>query len=216
MAIKFEGFSMKRLILIGFLILSKTAYAETFEKAFVTAAHERTTHKVRYDGRYISIKYPNGDVPPNIGVCTDVIIRAYRALGADLQKLVHEDMINNFSLYPSKKIWGLSKTDRNIDHRRVPNLQTFFSRFGQSKNISKTSSDYYPGDLVTWVLPGNLPHIGIIAGQFDLDSGNPLVIHNIGRGPELSDILFSYPITGHYKYVPDKFMPDKNKRQSNQ
>lgn len=144
----------------------------------------------------------NGDVPANIGVCTDVVIRAYRSLGVDLQVLVHEDMAANFAAYPSKRIWGLSSTDRNIDHRRVPNLQTFFARHGQSLPVSQTSSDYLPGDLVTWMLPGNLPHIGIVTDNLALSSGNPKVVHNIGAGPQLEDMLFDYRITGHYRYEP--------------
>jgi uncharacterized protein YijF (DUF1287 family) len=196
---------MKYLILISFIQLVHVAQATTFESELVSAAHARTLHQVRYDGRYISIKYPNGDVPAHIGVCTDVIIRAYRVLGVDLQKLVHEDMLANFVLYPSNRIWGLTKTDTNIDHRRVPNLQTFFSRFGEPLAKSKKPVDYQPGDIVTWMLPGNLPHIGIVTEQFDTKSGNPLVIHNIGFGPEMSDMLFAYPITGHYKYIPKKY-----------
>ena len=168
----------------------------------VEAAIERTTHTVRYDGRYVAIDYPNGDVPPNIGVCTDVIIRSYRKLNIDLQRLVHEDMKQHFDLYPSRTIWGLTKTDRNIDHRRVPNLQVFFSRFGKALPISTQPSDYQPGDLVTWMLPGNLPHIGIVTDRIHGQSGNPLIAHNIGAGPQLQDMLFSYPITGHYRYLP--------------
>ena len=168
----------------------------------VEAAIERTTHTVRYDGRYVAIDYPNGDVPPNIGVCTDVIIRSYRKLNIDLQRLVHEDMKQHFDLYPSRTVWGLTKTDRNIDHRRLPNLQVFFSRFGKALPISAQPGDYQPGDLVTWMLPGNLPHIGIVTDRIHSQSGNPLIAHNIGAGPQLQDMLFSYPITGHYRYLP--------------
>lgn len=166
----------------------------------VKAARERTLHDVKYDGSYFSIIYPNGDVPSNLGVCTDVVIRSFRKVGIDLQKQVHEDMLKNFNLYPSKRIWGLNKPDKNIDHRRVPNLQVFFKRFGISLQITNKSGDYLPGDLVTWMLPGNLPHIGIIIDQRSNDKNRPLVAHNIGQGPKINDMLFDYPITGHYRY----------------
>lgn len=164
------------------------------------AAMDRTKHEVRYDGAYFSIPYPNGDVPSNIGVCTDVVIRSYRALGLDLQTLVHEDMLNNFSLYPSNRIWGLKSTDRNIDHRRVPNLQVYFSRHGKSLPITKEKLDYAPGDIVTWMLPRNSPHIGIVSDRVSNVTKNPLVVHNIGAGPKLEDMLFAFKITGHYRY----------------
>ncbi|PCJ37850.1 MAG: DUF1287 domain-containing protein, partial [Moraxellaceae bacterium] len=136
---------MKKVLPLALIFSFQFVGASTFENDLTNAAHERTTHQVNYDGRYISIQYPNGDVPDNIGVCTDLIIRSYRSLGSDLQKLVHEDMLVNFSLYPSKRIWRLSKTDKNIDHRRVPNLQVFFSRFGQVLTISKKIKDYHSG-----------------------------------------------------------------------
>ena len=139
--------------------------ADDFYIKIVEAAKERTEHFVVYNGSYRKIDYPNGDVPKNIGVCTDVVIRTYRALGIDLQALVYEDMRDNFSLYPSKRIWGLTKPDTNIDHRRVPNLQVFFERHGESHVISKTAADYQAGDIVTWVLPNNRPHIGIVTDE---------------------------------------------------
>ncbi|HED33298.1 MAG TPA: DUF1287 domain-containing protein [Gammaproteobacteria bacterium] len=166
----------------------------------VEAAKERTAHDVTYNGRYTAIEYPGGDVPSNIGVCTDLVIRSFRQLGIDLQKKVHEDMLNNFSLYPSEKIWGLKHTDSNIDHRRVPNLGVFFTRAGKRLTITQKPEDYLPGDLVTWMLTGNLPHIGIIIDKKSAHDGVPLVAHNIGNGPEISNILFSHPITGHYRY----------------
>ncbi len=184
------------------LLIPPSLLADTFESDLVTAATERTKHHITYDGSYHSIAYPNGDVPIDIGVCTDVIIRSYRAMGIDLQQLVHEDMKNNFQHYPSKRIWGLSSTDSNIDHRRVPNLQTFFKRHGKELAISSEAHDYSAGDLVTWMLPGNLPHIGIISDKINARTGNPLIIHNIGAGPKFGDMLFNYPITGHYKYIP--------------
>lgn len=189
----------KLLILLG-LVFFQGTFAQSFNKDFVAAAIERTTHRITYDGSYFSIKYPNGDVPKNIGVCTDVIIRSYRALGFDLQKLVHEDMRKNFSAYPSKRIWNMKSTDRNIDHRRVPNLQTYFTRYGKKLPVTTKAEDYVAGDIVTWMLPGNLPHI--VTDQKSDDSDALLVVHNIGSGPELEDMLFDYKITGHYRYEP--------------
>lgn len=177
--------------------------AEEFSTSLVAAAIDRTNVLVTYDGSYISIAYPGGDVPPNIGVCTDVIVRSYRALGIDLQRLVHEDMRVAFEDYPSEQYWGLSKPDTNIDHRRVPNLSVFFTRNGRSMTPSQDPGAYLPGDLVTWVLPGNLPHIGIVADVYADDSNVPLVVHNIGQGPKLEDVLFQFKITGHYRYPPD-------------
>jgi uncharacterized protein YijF (DUF1287 family) len=179
--------------------------ASEFNRDIVSSLIERTTHDVTYDGSYLSIPYPNGDVPPNIGVCTDVVIRAYRRLGTDLQKLVHEDMKSNFSLYPSKRIWGLSSTDKNIDHRRVQNLQVFFKRHGLTLRVSDNKFDYSVGDIVTWMLPGNLPHIGMVIDRVHPLTGNPMIVHNIGRGPKIDDMLFEYKITGHYRFVPSKY-----------
>lgn len=173
---------------------------ESFQEALAKAAIERTFHEVTYDGSYIDIQYPEGDVPPNIGVCSDVVIRSYRKLGVDLQVLVHEDMKKNFGAYPAARIWGQSKPDTNIDHRRVPNLQTFFSRHGTSLEVSLDPGDYLPGDLVTWLLPGNLPHIGIVSQKKSKDGKRPLIVHNIGAGPQLEDMLFTYEITGHYRF----------------
>lgn len=168
----------------------------------VKAALERTTFNITYDGSYHRIAYPNGDVPENIGVCTDVVIRSYRKIGIDLQKLVHEDMKHSFAQYPSKRIWGLKRPDSNIDHRRVPNLKIFFSRYGQTLKITNDPKSYKAGDIVTWMLPGNLPHIGIVTDQYNKTTHHPMVVHNIGLGPELEDMLFKYPITGHYRYLP--------------
>jgi len=193
---------MNKLIMAILLVLPTMAYSNNFTQNFVAAALDRTQHTVRYDGAYHRLDYPNGDVPANIGVCTDVVIRTYRALGTDLQTLVHKDMRDNFSLYPSKRIWGLTRTDRNIDHRRVPNLQVFFARHGTQLPISKEREDYKPGDIVTWMLPGNLPHIGIIVSESSDETETPLVVHNIGAGPKLGDMLFDYKITGHYRYEP--------------
>lgn len=173
------------------------------EQTLVAAALERTTHSIRYDGSYYRIAYPGGDVPADVGVCTDVIIRAYRTIGVDLQRLVHEDMAENFDAYPSNRIWGLEKPDTNIDHRRVPNLQVFFIRHGTEISVAENAETFFPGDIVTWMLPGNLPHIGIVTGQLDPATGNPLVVHNIGAGPKLENMLFSHELTGHYRYLPE-------------
>jgi uncharacterized protein YijF (DUF1287 family) len=183
------------------LLYSVCSYSSSsFADDLVNAANDRTTQNVRYDGAYHRIAYPNGDVPDNIGVCTDVIIRSYRALGIDLQKLVHEDMRDNFSAYPSTRIWGLIKPDSNIDHRRVPNLQTFFKRHGTMLPITNNADTYKAGDIVTWMLPGNLPHIGIVVDTYAVDNKTPLIVHNIGAGPQREDVLFRYKITGHYRY----------------
>ena len=191
--------------MIAFLALCPPAFADQASDEgplvwrLVTAAIDRTSHQVEYDGRYVSLEYPGGDVPTDIGVCTDVVIRSYREIGIDLQVLVHEDMKANFGDYPA--LWGLSGTDTNIDHRRVPNLQTFFSRNGESLAVSEDPVEYRPGDLVTWMLPGNLPHIGIVIDQRSPESDRLLIVHNIGNGPVAEDILLRYPITGHYRYL---------------
>lgn len=176
--------------------------ADSVGEKLSQAAMELTKNEETYDGSYYCIDYPNGDVPKNIGVCSDVVIRSYRALGTNLQQAVHEDIKENFHLYPHQN-WGAKKPDTNIDHRRVPNLQVFFTRYGKKLPVSKNSADYVVGDIVTWNLAskGNIPHIGIISGERS-PSGTPLIIHSIGRGTELSDILFEYKITGHYQYEP--------------
>jgi uncharacterized protein YijF (DUF1287 family) len=166
---------------------------------FVTAAIERTNHTVRYDPGYVRIPYPGGDVPADTGVCTDEIIRAYRAVGVDLQKEVHEDMAANFSAYPGKWKWALGHPDSNIDHRRVPNLMVFFGRKGESLPITAQAQDYSPGDLVTYDLGGNVPHIGIVVDRKG-SSGRYMIVHNIGQGPKMEDVLFDWKITGHYRY----------------
>lgn len=175
---------------------------ESLNQQLARYAYERTKENIQYNSQYFSIGYPNGDVPKQYGVCTDVVIRSLRKLNIDLQKLVHEDMQANFFSYPSKKIWGLTKTDKNIDHRRVPNLQVFLQRKGQSLPITDKAKDYLPGEIVTWNLASgkkNIPHIGIVS-QFKSKDGVPLVVHNIGQGVKLENILFSYTITGHYQY----------------
>lgn len=165
--------------------------------ALVEAARAQAQGPVVYDGAYRRIAYPLGDVPADRGVCTDVVIRAYRALGIDLQVRVHEDMRANFERYPG--LWGLNRPDRNIDHRRVPNLQTYLRRAGAELPASRDQAAFLPGDLVTWMLPGNLPHIGIVSDRRDPGSGDPLILHNIGAGVVEDSILFSFAITGHYR-----------------
>lgn len=188
----------------GFLIAQSeapaTASRDLFTKRLVAAAIERTHHSVRYDSAYVRIPYPGGDVPADTGVCTDEIIRTYRAVGIDLQKEVHEDMVKDFSAYPRNWHWLLARPDSNIDHRRVPNLMVFFSRKGDVLPQSLRAEDYAPGDLVTWDLGGGVPHIGILVDQRSPQSGRYLVVHNIGQGPKMEDVLFNWKITGHYRY----------------
>jgi uncharacterized protein len=182
------------------LLLALPAAAQDRGPCLVDAAREQIGVTVRYDSAYRSIPYPDGDVPMDRGVCTDVLIRAYRRLGIDLQVLVHEDMRSAWAAYP--KLWGHSRPDRNIDHRRVPNLATFFARHGEALPVDSRSRSYLAGDLVTWRLPSGVPHIGIVSGRTTL-SGTPLVLHNIGRGTVEENVLFRYTITGHYRYLPE-------------
>ncbi len=178
---------------------------QKFLQKLSTAAIERTDHAVRYDGSYVRIPYPGGDVPADTGVCTDEIIRSYRALRIDLQKEVHEDMLRNFAAYPNQRLWGLAHPDPNIDHRRVPNLMVFFDRKGETLAITSRDADYSPGDLVTWDLGGGVPHIGIVVDSKSPHSGHYLVVHNIGAGPKMEDVLFRWKITGHYRYFGPSF-----------
>lgn len=155
---------------------------------------------VFYDSDYRKIDYPMGDVPAYKGVCSDVIIRSYRGIDIDLQKLLHEDIKANFSAYPSKRMWGLNKPDTNIDHRRVPNLEVFFTRKGKVKPITKNAENYVPGDIVSWRLDNGRPHIGIVVNKKSGDNQRYLVMHNIGFGQVAEDVLFSWKITGHFTY----------------
>jgi len=173
---------------------------QAFLEKLSAAAIERTHHAVRYDPQYVRIPYPGGDVPAGTGVCSDEVIRAYRALGIDLQKEVHEDIVANFSAYPNQRRWLLAHPDSNIDHRRVPNLMVFFSRKGSSLPTTTRAEDYQPGELVTWDLGGGVPHIGIVVDRKSAASGRYMVVHNIGAGPKMEDVLFSWKITGHYRY----------------
>jgi uncharacterized protein YijF (DUF1287 family) len=161
------------------------------------AAIALTKDEIEYDPTYFTIPYPNGDVPKGKGVCTDVVIRAYRKMGIDLQKEVHEDMKKNFSKYP--KAWGLKTTDSNIDHRRVPNLETFFGRFGETLPTTDKIQDYKPGDIVTWMLPGRHTHIGLVVDK-KAPSGRYMIVHNIGSGQVMEDVIFEYTMRGHFRY----------------
>lgn len=170
----------------------------TFFEKLADSAYTLTFQKVTYDAAYFKIPYPNGDVPADKGVCTDVVIRAYRKVGIDLQKEVHEDMKANFSVYP--KIWGLSKPDPNIDHRRVPNLMKFFSRKGAELTITDKAEDYKPGDVVCWNLDGAKTHIGVVSNHQNKDKTRYMIVHNIGWGQEIEDCLFDFKIIGHYRF----------------
>ncbi|MGB0844684.1 MAG: DUF1287 domain-containing protein [Alphaproteobacteria bacterium] len=159
---------------------------------------------VSYDPAYVSLAFPNGDVDRSTGVCTDVVIRSLRdAHGLDLQSLVNRDMKRNFSTYP--KNWGLKRTDANIDHRRVPNLRRYFERKGFSLGVSDDPADYKAGDIVSWRLPSNLTHIGVVSIAKSPSNGNPLIVHNIGSGAQIEDVLFAFEITGHYRLKQASF-----------
>ena len=197
---------MKRLILIILFGVFYTVYLYAQTDAGLelsNAAIERTTHFVIYDGGWKKLDYPGGDVPDSIGVCTDLVIRSYRnAFDVDLQKDIHEDMKSNFNTYPSKRIWGNTIPDRNIDHRRTQNLECFLKRKSADLPITDDPNDYKPGDLVFWadIASG---HVGIVVNQYT-NEGVPKVVHNIGAGPICEDFLFSHKIIGHYRWLPTK------------
>lgn len=184
---------------IPLLVLLATLGGAPSPEARVAAARSQVGVTRRYDPAYTRLKYPGGDVPLDRGVCTDVIIRAYRAQGFDLQRAVHEDMIRAWDAYP--RAWGLARPDPHIDHRRVPNLAVYFTRHGLSLPLSRQAADFLPGDLVTWRLASGVPHIGLVSDRHSA-SGTPLVIHNIGWGTQEEDRLFAYTITGHYRFDP--------------
>jgi uncharacterized protein YijF (DUF1287 family) len=167
-------------------------------KQLMDGATEQVGITTSYDPSYQKLKYPNGDVPIETGVCSDVIVRAFRKSGTDLQKEVHEDMKSNFSSYPTK--WGLSGTDANIDHRRVPNLQTYFARKGKEVATTGSADTFQPGDIVTWDLGGGVDHVGIVVNVWYKPSQRYLIVHNIGAGARMEDVLFAWKITGHYRY----------------
>lgn len=192
---------MKRNLLniIIFLLIANSALGQSdFYRELADSTLTLTEQYVVYDPSYFRLDYPNGDVPPNKGVCTDVVIRAYRKLRIDLQKEVHEDMKANFGQYP--KNWGLSRPDKNIDHRRVPNLMKFFERYGTILSITHNAADYKPGDIVCWNLGGGITHIGIVSNKKAGNGKRPLIIHNIGSGQVAEDMLFDFRIIGHYRY----------------
>jgi uncharacterized protein len=192
---------MNRWLIVLLLLVAATARADEargFTKVLVESARTQIGVTTRYDPSYRTIVFPGGDVPPDRGVCSDVIIRAYRGAGIDLQLLVNRDMRDNFAAYP--RLWHLSHPDPNIDHRRVPNLAVFLARHGRRLPVTSAPEDYAPGDIVTWRLPFGAAHIGVIADQ--RQDGRPLVIHNIGFGAQLEDVLFAFEITGHYRYAP--------------
>ncbi|HKO88184.1 MAG TPA: DUF1287 domain-containing protein [Burkholderiales bacterium] len=192
---------MKRVFFVVLLCFfsASPALAQEPGTCLVNAARQQIGVTLIYDPAYSHLRYPNGDVSPERGVCTDVLIRAYRVFGVDLQSLVHEDMAISWARYP--KLWGLTRPDSNIDHRRVPNLQTFFAAHGQKLRPTRDTAAYKPGDIVTWQLASGVPHIGLVSDKRSY-AGTPLVIHNIGAGTREEDVLFSYEITGHYRYSP--------------
>lgn len=185
-------------LLLG-LSLTLSAQQQFSPEKISDAALKLTNQQVIYDGSYYSIPYPNGDVPDGIGVCTDVVIRTYRANELDLQQEVHEDMVANFNLYPNN--WGLKKPDANIDHRRVPNLMTYFERQGSKLPITNNGADYLPGDVVAWDIGGGTTHIGVVVDALSRDNERYQIVHNIGGGQVLEDCLFDFKIIGHYRFL---------------
>jgi uncharacterized protein YijF (DUF1287 family) len=193
---------MHKFALILSLVLASPAFAGSEPSRLTAAARDQIGVTLTYDPSYVPLAFPGGDLPRDRGVCTDVVIRALRdGWGIDLQLAVNRDMTADFLAYPA--FWGLSHPDRNIDHRRVPNLQTLLARIGADLPLTDDPAPYLPGDIVTWTLPGNLAHIGIVSDKLTKD-GTPLVLHNIGAGAKEEDILFAYPMTGHYRIGKDQ------------
>lgn len=192
---------MKRLRRTSLLLLATLVALPLLAQPRLIDGAKRQVGVTRsYDPAYRKLAYPGGDVPMEVGVCTDVVIRAYRHTGVDLQVLVHEDMKRNFSAYP--KNWGLRRPDRNIDHRRVPNLATFFRRKGGALPVTRKGADYKPGEIVTWRLSSGVPHIGLVSDVRVPGTDRYKVVHNIGAGAQLEDVLFAYQVTGHYRFRP--------------
>ncbi len=188
---------MRSLALILSLVLAAPAFAGSEPSRLTAAARDQVGVTLTYDPAYVALEFPGGDIPRDRGVCTDVVIRALRdAWGIDLQLAAHRDMMADFAAYPA--LWGLEGPDRNIDHRRVPNLQTLFARIGAEVPLEEGPAPYLPGDIITWKLPGNLDHMGIVS-DLRTEAGVPLILHNIGAGAKEEDILFAYPMTGHYR-----------------
>ncbi len=189
------------LLNLAFLFCIISSHAEkSSDSISIIIRHAKSQTEVTryYDPSYVRLDYPGGDVSPERGVCTDVIIRAFRATGVDLQKEIHEDMKRGFGSYP--KLWGLKRPDSNIDHRRVPNIVTFLTRRAKAVAVSKKGSDYLPGDIVVWKIPGDLDHIGLVVDVGVRNTDRFAVVHNIGRGAQIEDVLFEYKITGHFRY----------------
>ena len=188
---------LRALFIICLFLINHNGFGQVdFPARLSEAAISLIDPTILYDPGYFSIDYPNGDIPADRGVCSDVIIRAYRKVGIDLQKEVHEDMKASFDAYP--KSWGLSRTDKNIDHRRVPNLMMYFSRHGKTKLLARIPSDYKPGDIVCWNLGNAVTHIGLVVDKKSYDDQRYLLVHNIGAGQVLADCLFDFEIIGHY------------------
>ena len=196
---------MLRALMVSLAVSSVVAQTQPaasraqFLRDLVAAAIERTHHEVTYDPGYVGITYPGGDVPAGSGVCSDEIVRIYRALGIDLQKEVHEDIVRDPAAYPLSR-WQQKRADRNIDHRRVRNLMVFFSRHGEELRITRHAADYEPGDLVAWDLGNGPVHTGIVVDQKAPATGRFMIVHNIGAGPKMEDVLFDWKIIGHYRY----------------
>jgi uncharacterized protein YijF (DUF1287 family) len=197
------GFAVRCALAAALLLAASSAPADELParlRTILDSAYDQVGITLAYDPTYQTLRFPGGDVPLDRGVCTDVIVRAYRAVGIDLQLLVNQDMRQDFRSYP--RLWGLSRPDPNIDHRRVQNLAVFFGRHGQMLPISSDAHDYAPGDIVTWRLPAGQPHIGLVTDR--RRDGRPLIVHNIGEGAKIEDILFVYQITGHYRHLPER------------
>ena len=195
---RYQAWCRTVLLCLG-LFLALPAWAQTIQaEQLISAARQQIGVTLSYDPVYRRLDYPGGDVPISTGVCTDVLIRALRGQGLDLQQAVHEDMRMHFTAYPQN--WGLKRPDRNIDHRRVPNLMTWLRRQGLAQPISQQATDYLPGDVVTWDLGNGLTHIGIVSDHHSVQ-GVPLILHNIGRGTQEEDILFAFKVTGHYRFA---------------
>lgn len=190
---------MLKRFLLSLVLASGTAAAAPLASELVDAAKAQVGVTIRYDPAYMRLSYPGGDVPLDRGVCTDVLVRAFRKVGIDLQERVHQDMRAAWHAYPHVAQWGLKRPDPNIDHRRVPNLRTFFRRHGVELKASRDGRDYQPGDIVTWRLPNGLLHIGLVADRKSPE-GVPLIVHNIGAGTQIEDVLFVFTITGHFRY----------------
>ena len=200
---------MRAIIVTLALLTIGPALAGSEPSRITAAARDQVGVTVTYDPGYVRLEFPGGDLPRDRGVCTDVVIRALRdGWGVDLQLAVNRDMKADFAAYPP--LWGLSKPDRNIDHRRVPNLQTFLARIGAEVPLEEGPAPYLPGDIVTWMLPGNLPHIGIVSSRTVTGGDRPLVVHNIALGALEEDVLFAWTVTGHYR-MPDSASPDAAK-----